>query len=139
MEKSYVSDLLRTQVGVLGGRPQGYIRCPGRCSFGQWARGFMQDSGGQPSRVISFAVGGERVQLSANAPSRNRGRREVRAGRTNVGFCFKTKSPETACSPRFCFTQAEGHFGCLRCFVRTCKTCFAFFWWGLFHGLFPFY
>lgn len=73
VEKGYVSDLLRTQVGVLGGRPQGYIRCPGRCSFGQWARGFMQDSGGQPSRVISFAVGGERVQLSANAPSRNGG------------------------------------------------------------------
>lgn len=23
--------------------------------------------------------------------------------------------------------------------VSTCKTCFAFFWWGLFHGLFPFY
>lgn len=99
VENSYVSDLLRTQEGVLGGRwAQLYTMS---CKGFVWSAGdgFTQDGGGRPRRllVLSGWVGA----VLRECPIEERRPVWSQSRCTNVSFPFQIKLLTTACSPHF--------------------------------------
>lgn len=57
MENSYVNDLVRTQVGVLGGRPAQLYPMSWEVFVLSVGNGFTQGSGGQPRRLLVLRSG----------------------------------------------------------------------------------
>lgn len=124
MENSYVSDLLRTREGVLGGGLTGYIQCPGRYSFGQWVYARWWRAA---KEVISFAV---RV---SGCSSPRMPRQGTRTGVESewvdrCPFSFQNKAAGNSLESHFLFgynlqmQPRERYFLYWQCVTSVCKT-----------------